>query len=232
MKLWTLFFCVLLVQCQEHTPQMQYLSTIIDLTEENSSAPSPDEVLSFLGGNHPSDGIELSLRYVTETRYAQRHQFVLPIGDTGWLSNEHDRRSKHKQLLSRFGDTICHHQRKVRFGSEIFRLVVEEVVYLSDKQGDRQVLLCSDLKQHSSLYSVYDVKQLDKLYRDGDSVVAHFASVVPEVDLNGINVHILFTPELRDDRLFTTMVDVYRKVLEPLGATVKVSNNRTLMIRP
>lgn len=230
MKSWLLILCVLLLQCQEYAPKSHYLSTIIDLTEEGSSPPSYEHVLSHLDQANEKDGLELSLRYVCETRYADRYQFSLPIGETGWFSNEHDRRSKHKKLLSRFRQALDRYETMQCLRSEIFRLVAEEAVYLSKLKGSRQILLYSDLKQHSPLFSVYDNKQLNKLYNNTEGVADYFSKVLPEVDLTGITINILFSPKLRDDRLFTAMVDVYRKVLEPKGASVNVIKNHRVAL--
>ena len=224
MRKFALILFILFLGCEEYHPTTKYLSTIIDLTEEDSYKPSAKEVLPYLEEGHSSDGIELSLRYVGETRYAEKYQFVLPIGETGWFSNEDTRRTKKRMLLQSFKDTLSNYQNRLSLRSEIFRLTVEEVNRLAMSNSRSTLLLYSDLKEHSSLFSVYDKRQIKLLYKSPKLLAQNFSKKVPIAkDLSGITIHILHQPKLKDDRLFTALVALYRAVFEPRGASVIVS---------
>jgi hypothetical protein len=221
-----LVLLILLVGCQEYEPKFQYLSAIIDLSEQGSYRPSSKEILSYLENGHPSDGLELSLSYVSETRYADKHQFVLPKGATGLLSNEDSRRTKRRLLLSQFKDTLGNIQKnfKALTHSEIFRLVTNQLSRLSKMTGSKTLLLFSDLKEHSSLYSVYNKRQLQILLKSPELVAKKFCEQVQlNQDLSGITIHVLYQPKLEDDQVFTALVALYRVVFEAKGAVIKVS---------
>ncbi len=229
MKKLIIIFLVLFMGCEEYHPTTKYLSTIIDLTEEDSYKPSAKEVLSYLENEHSSDGIELSLRYVGETRYAEKYQFVLPTGETGWFSNEDTRRTKRRMLLENFKDTLSSYENRLSLRSEIFRLTVEEVNRLSMTDRRSTLLLFSDLKEHSSLFSVYDKRQVRQLYKSPKLLAQKFSKDVSVAkDLSGITIHILYQPKLKDDQLFTALVALYRAVFEPRGASVKVSKTHKI----
>ena len=224
MKKLVIILSVLFTGCEEYHPTTKHLSTIIDLTEEDSYKPSTKEVLSYLEKGHSSDGIELSLRYVGETRYAEKYEFVLPTGETGWFSNEDTRRTKRRMLLQSFNDTLSSYQRELSSRSEIFRLVAEEAKRLSKTGCSGSLLVYSDLKEHSSLFSVYDKRQVKQLYKSPKLLAQNFSKKVPMAkDLSGITIHILYQPKLEEDQLFTALVALYRAVFEPRGALVKVS---------
>ena len=226
-----LLLLILLAGCQQYQTTNQYLSTIIDLTEEDSYKPSTKEVLSYLEKGHSSDGIELSLRYVGETRYAEKYRFILPTGETGWFSNEDTRRTKRRVLLKSFKDTLNKYKKGLSPRSEIFRLVVDEANRLSKFNGIRSILAFTDLKEHSSLFSIYDKRQLQKLYKSQKLLAQEFSKQVPIVkDLSGITIHILHQPKLQDDQLFTALVALYRAVFESRGASVVVSKTHKFAI--
>ncbi len=229
MKKLVIILLVLFIGCEEYHPTTKHLSTIIDLTEEDSYKPSAKEVLSYLENGHSSDGVELSLRYVGETRYAEKYQFILPTGETGWFSNEDTRRTKRRMLLQSFNDTLSSYENRLSLRSEVFRLVTQETNRLSKLSGSRSILLYSDLKEHSSLFSVYDKRQVKQLYKSPKLLAQNFSKKVPIAkDLSGITIHILYQPKLQEDQLFTALVALYRAVFESRGASVKVSKTHKI----
>jgi len=214
-----------LTACEEYQPNHQHLSVIIDLTDTDSYRPRPEELLSHLHTAHESDGLSLYLRYVAETRYASRQLFSLAKGETGLLSNEDQRRRKRKALFQRFSDTLTAENSKQKElpRSEILRLVADELSELSKQTGDRKLLLYSNLQEHSDLISLYRPKDQERILRSPKKVAA---SLVKKLslpnDLSGIAIHIRYTPTLEDDKYYTAMVQLYRELLEPLGATLIV----------
>lgn len=233
-KLILVCIVILLTGCQEYQPTNQYLSLIIDLTDKDSYQPSPKEVLSYLNKGDQSDGIELSLRYVAETRYAPKYQFSLPQGETGWLSNEDARRRKRKHLLRQFSDTLSkmNKTQNILPRSEIFRLVVDELTQLSKQEGKRTLLLYSNLREHSSLVSVYDRAQYGKLLKLPKRMAEKLSGELDlPNDLSGITIRILYTPKLEDDKVFTAMVAVYKQLFEPLGAELQVGIDNQIIIQ-
>ena len=232
MKKLALLF-ILLAGCQEYEPKTQYISTIIDLSEEGSYKPSSKEILSYLEKGHSSDGLDISLRYVSETRYAPKHQFVLEQSETGWLSNEDTQRRKKRLLLEQFKDTLLSTQgsQMPLSKSEIFRLVVDELEHLSKQKGKRTLLLISDIKEHSSLFSVYNKNQYRKLLNEPEALADLFQNEVSiPKNLSGITLHILYRPKPEEDIGFTAMVTLYRNLFESRGAIVKVSQIHTVTL--
>lgn len=232
-----LIFCiamVLLTGCEQYEPTDQYLSTLIDMTDGEAHLPQATEILSYLDGGYESDGLTISLRYVSETRYASRKVFTLGRGETGLLSNEDARRRKRRLLIQQFTDTLQVHngREQERPRSEILRLVTDELEILSKVSGKRTVLLYSNLMEHSGLLSLYNTRDVSKLYNSRGKLINELTGKLslPD-DLSGITLHILYVPSLEEDRLFTEMVRLYRELLEPRGAEVIIGKTNQITIK-
>lgn len=222
----TFLIVMLFTKCEEHQPTTQHISVLVDLTDANSYQPHADEIFSYLEQGHSSNGLALTLRYVAETRYAPSHQFQLATGEVGFLSNEDTRRRKRKRLLTQFKDTLTNYKIGLSPRSEVFRLVVDELTIFSQEKGKRSLLLFSDLKEHS-FYSVYKKQDVQELLLHPKRIQERFenATVIPD-NLTGIAIHIIYTPSLKEDRVFTAMVDLYKKVFESRGATIQITRSQ------
>jgi len=231
-KLAIISLLILLARCEGYIPSTQALSVIIDATDGENRDARFKHISSHLYKGHSSDGISISLRYVSETRYAPSYEFELPIGDVGLLSNEDARRRKRRMLLSQFKDTLENTKRGLSSQSEIFRLVVDEANKLSKISGRRSILLFSDLKEHS-FFSVYKREDLQKLLTSPELVVQEFTDEVSlNENLSGIAIYIVHTPSLEDDKVFTAMIGVYRTILESRGATLVTTRTKRVQIKP
>ncbi len=232
MKKILLALLVLFAGCQEYKPKTQHISVIVDLTDEDSYKPTYNEIASYIAKGHSSDGLFISLLYVCVTRYALSYEFELPIGETGFLSNEDTRRRKKRMLLSQFKDTLENTKRGLSPQSEIFRLVAEELNKLSMVNGTRNILVFSDLEEHS-FFSVYKNQDVQKLLLQPELVVQQFANEVSlSDDLSGITVHIIYIPSLEEEKVFTAMIGVYRILLESRGAILITTRTKRVQFRP
>lgn len=231
-KILIISLLMLLARCEEHIPTTQALSVIVDATDGENKEVSYERIQGYLKKGHPSDGLLISLRYVSDTRYAPSYEFELPTGDVGLLSNEDTRRRKRRMLLKSFRDTLENTKRKLSSRSEIFRLVTEEANRLSKTGCSGSLLVYSDLKENS-FFSVYNPRDREMLLKNPSDVAERFLDVeaLPE-NLSGITVYVLHTPSLEDSEVFTAMVGVYRSLLESRGAKILVTRTKRVHIKP
>ena len=215
--------------CEDYQPQTHHLSVLVDLSDTESYMPSAKEILAFVPQQHSSDGVELTLRYVSDTRYAPSYQFKLGQGEVGFLSNEDTRRRKHKKLLRQFTDSLAvTSKRPENQRSEIFRLLTSELHRLSKTDGTKTIVLFSDLEEHS-FFSVYNKRDFWQLLKQPERIAQRFAeaTAIPK-DLSGVTIHIIYTPKLEEDAVFTAMVNLYRKLLESRGAKLLVTRSQVV----
>lgn len=107
--------------------------------------------------------------------------------------------------------------------SEIFTTLASQLTALSARTATiKKVFVFSDLQERSPIYDTYSKVGQQLLAYKPDSV-AHLLTnlqLLP-ASLRGITVHFLYEPQTREqDWRFNQMLSVYRKVLEPLGATI------------
>ncbi|MCF6319233.1 MAG: hypothetical protein L3J83_08155 [Proteobacteria bacterium] len=225
---------ILILGCEAPIEPTQHIvSVAIDQTEGNAFKQSGDFILNDLKTTPLSDGIELSLIPISDTRYNSKQSFVLNTGATGWMANDDSRRNERKYLFKRFKDSlsVLNSSETILERSDIFRVVTAELNALASKTGQRKLFVFSDLKEHSSVFSVYSPKQLRLLYRNPKAVVSIFeSSVALADDLSDIIVVIVYKPTLEDEALFSGLVLLYKMILESRGAIVSVGYHNTITI--
>ena len=219
------------IGCEDYEPTTTHLSCIVDVSDKTSYKPRAKDITSYISKGHDSDGLEMTLRYVSETRYAPSYTFTLGKGEVGFLSNEDTRRRKRKRILQQFQDTlqVANHRKEPK-RSEIYRLLVSELNRLSKVEGHKTIVLFSDLEEHSffSVYRRSDVQQLLKKSKQTGKRFTKAAKLAD--DLQGITLHIIYTPSLHEDKVFTAMIQLYRNLLESRGAKLSITQSRTVAL--
>ena len=225
---------ILILGCDGNIESIQNsLSVAIDQTEGNSYRLSSDFILNELKTIGLQDGIELSLIAISDTRYTIKQRFLLEQGETGWLANEDLRRKQRKLLFKRFKDSLVafNSNTKILDRSEVFRVVVTELNRLALNTGNRKLIISSDLKEHSSIFSVYNPNGLRLLLNKPKEVVSIFESSVSLMsDLSGITIQLIHKPSLQEAELYSKLVSLYTIILESRGATVVVGYHNTITI--
>lgn len=230
----TIALAILALGCANETPSTNHVISIaVDLSEVDSFRPKVDAVLERLESDNIFDGIELSYIPIKDTRYTERLTFVLSQSASDWSSNEDTRRTLRRQLFQRFGDTLAKYSAgttPLRY-SIIFGTVVSELNELATRQGKRKLIVVSDLKEHNSIFSIYDPKQARQLLKHPDKVRERFEAVAPLADeLSGVHLEIIHSPNPEDEQLFSAMVALYRSCIESRGGTLSIGNQKTVKL--
>lgn len=227
----TMIICILFLGCSnDEIVTTHHISVAIDQTEVKPFAFSSKPIIEQLNQVPLHDGITLSLIPISDTRYTKKQSFVLPQGQTGLMANEDERRNKRRALFTTFSDSLAVLNTNVteRKRSDIFRVVAKELNELSSKTGKRNLVICSDLQSHNDFFSVYNKSQLQLLYNNPSAVKKRFESATALADnLHGITVVIAYSPTLKDEKLFSSLVALYTSILEPRGASVRVGYDNT-----
>ncbi|WP_452597571.1 hypothetical protein [Pontimicrobium sp. MEBiC01747] len=226
-----MIICILFQGCSDtEVPTTHYLSVAIDQTEKDRFKVPSDPIIKQLKTTALHDGITLSLIPISETRYTQKQSFVLTQGETALMANEDLRRGKRRALFTSFQKAlaILNANDTERTRSDIFRTVAKELNELAQKEGKRTLVVSSDLQSHNDIFSVHNRLQLQQLYTNPKAVKKRFESATTLADnLQGITVIIAYNPSLKDEKLFSHLVALYRSILEPRGAIVHVGFDNT-----
>ncbi|WP_299213548.1 hypothetical protein [uncultured Dokdonia sp.] len=228
-----LFAVTFFIGCSDSEQlQTRTFSFLIDRTEDAVTPPTADYLLKRLPKHSPNDALELCYSIIGDTPYATSQCFVLGKGETGILANEDTRRKENRLLYKQFSDSLAmQNKREYSFErSDIFRTVVTELEKLSKKEGNRELWLFSDLKEHS-FFSVYDPQSQAQLFKNLEKAAKLFEREIDtDTDFSGINIRIVHRPSVRDAKLFSQMVLLYRKVLEPEGINIHVGIDNQINI--
>ncbi|QMU63091.1 MAG: hypothetical protein GKR88_01575 [Flavobacteriaceae bacterium] len=225
---------ILVLGCANQTPStLHSLTVAVDLSEADGFRPKADFILDRLESDNIFDGIEISYIPIIDTRYTERHAFTLSKSSAGWLSNEDSRRRSRRALSTQFRDTLakyCVNDKPLKY-SAIFGTIVTELNRLASKQGVRKLILISDLKEHSPIFSIYDPRQARRLLKYPKDVQARFESMVRLADnYKGINVELIHLPSPEEEQHFSAMVALYRAVIESRGGTLTIGNQKTVKL--
>jgi L-rhamnose mutarotase len=216
---------LVLIGCDDSTGlQTRNFSFLIDRTEANANFPKPEYLLRKLPNRNPDDALSLCFATIGDTRYTQSRCFVLGKGKTGLLANDYERKQQWELLEQKFSDSLAleNHREHHYDRSDIFRTVVAELDKLSKSGGVKELWLFSDLKEHS-FFSVYDPHDQRTLFQNMDRVVQRFEKEMKSTnDWSGIRVRIVHSPDREQEAVFTQMLEVYRRVLEPKGVMIQI----------
>lgn len=211
---------------------LENFTFLIDRTEENAQYPTGSFLLNHLPERNPEDGIGLCFATIGDTPYLKSQCFLLEAGETGLMANESTRRKQNRLLKTQFTDSLSKENAKEYFfeHSAIFKTVVTELEKLTVKEGGKELWVFSDLMEHS-FFSAYDPKHKYKLLHNLEEVVALFekeASI--KNDFSDIKIRIIHSPTLENSKLFSQLVLLYRKILEPRGAVIEIGIENQIRI--
>ncbi len=209
------------------------LSTILDVSDPRAYWPDADHLLQMYHCKETPNGeCWFRLKTITDKRLTPIITYHLADAGSMEKENREDDPQFRNRNINAFYSTI--HKALSDFythtdttqslsNSECFRSVVDELRFLADNKSDRRILIvASDLMEKSDILSSYladltNPKQLAEKLNN--------AYPAPQ-NLKGVTVIFLFDPRNRmEDQTFSLMVDVYKALLQPTGAEIKVQAN-------
>lgn len=220
---------------QVHSPYLIQTTAIVDITDPLRLYPDADAILRLYGFDKDKDREAFfRLCLITDKQLNQMEDFHLPDGYTTEANNRFDDpqyRQKtillfYKALHKALSDFTTLHNKDLSLKhSECFKTVAEQLTNMKRKHADENTLIIfSDIHENSDLFSSYTKKGKDSLYSSPEKVTAIFEKtrLLPD-DLKGFNIFFVYEPKSReDDKVYVSMVSIYRVMLEKRGARVTV----------
>lgn len=232
---YTLFLVVLFTACRHSRQEQIPAYDDVILNDRTDPHLLHADAQAHIASLHLSDNKtkEITLRYqeILDKQITPVSVLQLPSEAETDARNKNDLPLYREHVVVWFMDTI---QKTLQLSpatddsgrlghSEIFHVLAHHLSLLTERQATiKRVFVYSDLQEHSALFDSYskDGQQLLTLHLD--SVVRLFKTrhLLPP-RLTSIRVYFIYEPRSReDDRKYALMVDVYRRLLEPLGARV------------
>jgi hypothetical protein len=241
MSVLILLCAILFEACQEKKNQVRHSVSIViigDITDYHSLLPTAEPILKLY--DFESDkNTEAFFRIcpITDKHLNPAVEYHLSEGSVTEKDNEHDDpyyREKNvvsfyeliKKAITDFG-AGSHLDSSLEY-SECFSTIARELQLMKSKDSERNCLIpFSDLQENSSLFNCYTPANQQLLLEEPNKVVDIFKAthLLPD-NLKNVQVIFVYQPATREEDLkFNAMLDIYRKLLEPRGATVTVQAN-------
>lgn len=214
-------------------PGSTTVSLIIDVSDPRLYLPPPDAVLAqYKCKQNPDAECIFRLREITDMRLSAIQSLRLPDAYSVDFENKGGNSQFRARKILVFYKSVRSmlHKLYARFdsirtlkNSECFRIIANELFFLSQSKSTRRILLvASDLLEKSDLLDSYreDISKSEEVAHKLDST-----RLLPR-SLTGITVIFLFSPRNRvEDEQFYAMSEAYRTLLQQKGAKVSIQAN-------
>lgn len=227
--------------CNESISEIKhsmYITTILDITDQNKVLPDAEAIIKLYEFNSDKN-IEAGFKICTLTDKQLNPDKSLHLSDGSITEKDNiqDDPSYREKLIVSFYDAI----RKAvadlitankgvppLHNSECFRTISTEIQAMINNHAEKNILLVfSDLQENSELFNCYKKSNQELLHKKPTQVSRIFedAHLLPK-DLRFIKIYFVFAPGNREeDKMYMGMIEVYKKLLEPRGATIIVQAN-------
>lgn len=207
------------------------VSVLEDVTEPDFIAsPDPHVVISRFGlDDNKWKSAHFRYSTISQLDYNPREDIVLPskndLMENSLLRNKEVSNFKNQiiEVLSREQETSF-----PQTNSSIFVPILRELQALSNLEADRkELVVLSDLKENSTVYSWYAQRDYQILETDLERVVEIFLQhVPPNFAVNGVSLQIIYIPkDAKDNIEFLKLVEVYKEVFKRLDIPITISAN-------
>jgi len=217
----TIGVIVLMTACTTKTETASVV-VLMDLTESNNDFPDAEVILSEVGGFEAG---QITLSAITDTHAYPYHVVNLESPKSYFLQVKEDEDSRLSNFKNEF--KIAYETLRVPLGelqySFVFSAMNTHLVKLSESNAQRKQFLCySDLLQHSPAFSFYAYRHNPKqILKDYQRIVSKFEAEYENmkgVDLNGIDIAVMYTPQKKDDALYRYTSLFWMKFFKDKGA--------------
>ena len=232
---------LLLGSCTKNSQDQDTFITVLkDVTDNLTLKPNSNAILGIYNlKDHKQAAAGFRYCEVTNMVLNPTIDLILPGGSVTEQNNKNSEPLFRERAILNFYDSI----RKVMAVSGLrplttlpnsmcFEAVAAELTLLTKNNYQRKFLLCySNLFQNSSLFNAYNTK-VQKEISDHPAAIAQQLENTHLLPgrLTGIVVVFLYLPQTpRQDNLFAQMVTIYKMLLQPRGAIVRVQASNNFM---
>lgn len=228
---------MILMGCQAPQSREVEVSILLDITNSTDYEEidiTPSDVLYFFSlEENPYNYGRFQVSTLTETHLSRKKQIKLPPVVSMDSYNKYSRENmihSFKEGIDSLLYDLKHHS-KGKQASSIFIPLSREFERLVQSEADKKILLCfTDLFENtSSLFSVYSTKESQSLLHHPEKLTKLLTKNAPlPKDLKGIEVYLIYSPNIDTDSGFLAISQWYKELLETRGAEVYIGANLVL----
>lgn len=207
------------------TPKKEVTDVVVlmDLTEQHSAFPNSETVLHDIGS---FNGGQIILSAITDTHLYPYHVVALESPKSYLMQIKEEEDGRLNNFENQF--KIAYASLAIPKGelqySYVFSALNTHLVKLSKSGAEHKKFLCySDLLEHSTRFSFYSYRQNPKaIMKAYDAIVSRFEGEYEDVkamNLDGVSITILHSPEKSEDALYYYTSQFWEKFFKDKGAT-------------
>lgn len=200
-----------------------------DVSDSFSSTPNAKEISKMIDfEKHFWDRISYKSVIVDDIDIGTSETHVLEA-ENSLFSNKIHRHNKIDSFEHEIDSSITS-LNGVQIGrnrSSIYLPIARELNLLVASNATERILVYyGDLKEHSSIFSAYDKKDIELLKKHPDSLENRFTSIQSIKNLSGIQVYFVYKPkDAVDNDRYVLLAKFFEKILSKHGATVTITAN-------
>ena len=209
------------------------LTILDDTTDKEIAEPTIEDIQAVV----PADtDAELQWTYSQLNNSEHNEVYIMSLEEHSFMDNELERKVAMEYFYQNIDSVLLsekdkkHHYTK----SNIYVPLVDHLTKVAQEATKTKiVLLYSDAIENSDTYNLYQKQAYQKMLNDPASVVATFIARRQIPDLDGVQLYIIHYPKSeKEDKLFTAMVDFYRKHLfKESGLTIHIGLDKNIQIK-
>lgn len=222
---------VLLASCASApTPTVSRVAVLKDITQKHLAMPDATEVVSLFDftGDNKWNGADFEFGDLSDVSYNRFSEVKINTADM-WMSNELDRDKEIKDFKNKVSKivTLAGNDTIGKRNSSIYLPIARKLNELAQSKAQRKILLIySDLMENTIDVSFYNKKTLAELETNPEAIGKQLEQLQALQNLNGIEVYFIYQPnDAENDKVFTLVSALYKRILEDKGAITKISAN-------
>ena len=174
-----------------------------------------------------NNGEQLRINLITDVGFTKPINLSIDAVPIPLLGNDYNRKTEIntyyenvRQVFNSMGI-----EKSGKANSFVFKSISEALNTLAVSHSDKkQLIVTSDLRENSPLYSFHNQEMLSILKKSPDSVKNIFLTKYPLMDLSGIVVFLYYEPvDYSDSDVFEIIADFYVSILTSHNATVYIN---------
>ncbi len=208
----------------------QDTSILLDQTEDYFIHISFDEFMAIsVTAENINNGERARIQPITESGFHAVEEFEIEKVENTLLGNDYRRKKEIESYFEKIKKSLAQLDsgKSNKDGSVIFKSMVEELNRLSLSKAEiKQLIVCTDGIENSSLANFYDPATFRLLENNPEILQKQFIEKYPLQDLSGIHIYIIYKPLNRtDSERFEIVSNFYKSLFESYGANVTISGS-------
>jgi hypothetical protein len=204
----------------------QSITLVPDLTEEyfTGFSISGFRKLSCITTNS-TNGEYVRIAPITELALNMSFESEMQKEESLLMGNDYERTDVVDAYFVKIDSVLKYFdvEKKTRTESVIFKVLVDELLKLSQSKSDKRVLMVNTDFMEKSFINFYDPKILQDIKHDPEKIAGILLGKYPLPNLTGIEIYFVYLPKDKwDSKRFEVLSGFYKKLFESFGAKVYI----------